>query len=288
MVSSVQVPSVGGDSVPAALAASAGAAIAGAAPQHRPTVLVLAGLDPSGGAGVTADVQAIAAQGAHALPVVTALTVQDNNRVYGVTPVDPQLIERQVAVLAACVRIDAVKIGIPGSRANAEAIARVLTRLREARPDLPVVLDPVLASGHGDALACGNAVDALRPLLALATVLVPNLNEAAALGETPCPHVLVTGGHGEGPRVVNRYRRPGGEERTWEWERLPGEFHGSGCTLAASIAARLALGENVEEAFGHAQAYTHLSLANSFSIAPGQRIAQHAITKAAPFPSITS
>lgn len=290
MVSSVQVPSGGGDPVPAAVDASpggvsVGASAAGAvALPRRPTVLVLAGLDPSGGAGVTADVQAIAAQGAHALPVVTALTVQDNNRVYGVTPVEPSLIEHQVAVLAAAMPIDAVKIGIPGSRANAEAIARVLTRLREARPILPVVLDPVLASGHGDALARGNAVDALRPLLALATVLVPNSHEAAALGDTPCPHVLVTGGHAEGPRVINRYRRPGGIERTWEWERLPGEFHGSGCTLAASIAARLALGENVEEAFGHAQAYTHQSLIDSFSIAPGQRIPQRSITKAALFP----
>lgn len=253
------------------------------APQ-RPTVLVLAGLDPSGGAGVTADVQAIAGQGAHALPVVTALTVQDNNRVHGVMPVDPALIVRQVEVLAAGMRIDAVKIGIPGSRANAEAIARLILRLRERQPALPVVLDPVLASGLGDALARGNAVEALQPLLALATVLVPNSNEAAALGETPCPHVLVTGGHIDGPYIINRYRRPDGSVRSWQWERLPGEFHGSGCTLAASIAARLALGENLEEAFNRAQAYTHQSLAHSFSIAPGQRIPQHHLPSAALLP----
>jgi hydroxymethylpyrimidine/phosphomethylpyrimidine kinase len=132
---------------------------------------------------------------------------------------------------------------------------------------LPVVLDPVLASGHGDALARGNALDALQPLLALATVLVPNLGEAEALGPVACPHVLVTGGHGSGPDVVNRYGA-----REWRWERLPGEFHGSGCTLASSIAARLALGEGIEQALERAQAYTHQALAESFAIAPGQRI----------------
>ena len=241
-------------------------------PQARPdgtraTVLVLSGLDPSGGAGMAADLLAIAAQGAHALPVVTALTVQDNNRVHGVVPVDAALLVRQVEVLAAGIRIDAVKIGIPGCRANAEAIARLILMLREGQPGLPVVLDPVLASGHGDALARGNAVDALAPLLAIATVLVPNLGEAAALGPVPCPYVLVTGGHGEGPEVVNRWGA-----RAWRWPRLPGEFHGSGCTLASSIAARLALGEGIEEAFERAQAYTQRALADSFAIAPGQRI----------------
>lgn len=237
----------------------------------RPTVLVLAGLDPSGGAGVSADVQAIAAQGAHALPVVTALTVQDHNRVHGVAPVDAALIVQQVEVLADSVRIDAVKIGIPGSLANAEALAHVLLRLRARWPQLPIVLDPVLASGHGDALGRGNAIAALQPLLALATVLVPNLAEAAALGAVACPHVLITGGHGDGPEVVNRYR-----ERAWRWPRLAGEFHGSGCTLAAAIAAHLALGCEIETAFERAQAYTHRALADSFAIGPGQRIPQRA------------
>ncbi|MFP5390292.1 MAG: hydroxymethylpyrimidine/phosphomethylpyrimidine kinase [Gammaproteobacteria bacterium] len=236
-------------------------------PPIRPTVLVLSGLDPSGGAGITADVQAIHAQGAHALPVVTALTVQDNNRVHAVTPVDPDLLARQVQLLAASIRIDAVKLGIPGSRANAEAIAALLAPLRAANPALPIVLDPVLASGHGDALGRGDAVQALAPLLALATVLVPNGMEAAALGETPCPDVLVTGGHDDGPDVVNRWGA-----RSWRWPRLPGEFHGSGCTLAAAIAGQLACGQPLEAALERAQAYTHGTLAHAFAIAPGQLI----------------
>ena len=244
----------------------------------RPTVLVFSGLDPSGGAGIAADVLAIAAQGAHALPVITALTVQDNNRVYEVAPVDAALLTRQAQLLIDSVRIDAVKLGIPGNRANADAIAALVRQLRVRQPDLPVVLDPVLASGHGDALARGNALDALTPLLALASVLVPNLPEAAALaGATArvqpnlAQHTLTTGGHAAGDDVLNHWTGPDGK-RSWRWPRLPGAFHGSGCTLASAIAGRLALGEPMGEALERAQAYTHHSLADSFSIADGQRI----------------
>ena len=235
------------------------------------TVLVFAGLDPSGGAGIAADLTAIAAQGVHALPVITALTVQDHNRVYGVEPVDAALIARQAQALIDTVDIDAVKIGIPGSRANAEAIAALLAALRERRPGLPVVLDPVLASGHGDTLTRGDARAALAPLLALATVVTPNLGEAQALDTSMCKHVLITGGHAEGAQVINRWQSAG-QHWEWRWERLPGEFHGSGCTLAAAIAARLALGEPVGKALDTAQAYVHRTRAQSFSIGPGQRI----------------
>lgn len=239
----------------------------------RPCVLVFAGLDPSGGAGIAADIEAIAAQGAHALPVVTALTVQDNNRVHGIEPVDDLLLLRQAGLLAGSVEIRAVKIGIPGSLANAEAIADVVRHLRADQPALPAVLDPVLASGHGDALARGDALAALEPLLELATLLVPNLPEAAALGARlqRCAHVLVTGGHGEGSEVVNRWMSAEGV-REWRWPRLPGEFHGSGCTLASSIAARLALGDPLARALETGQRYCNQSLADSYAIAPGQRI----------------
>lgn len=235
-----------------------------------PCVLVFSGLDPSGGAGIAADIEAIAAQGAHALPIVTALTVQDNNRVAEVAPVEPGLLERQAGALAG-IAIAAVKIGIPGNLANAEAIARVLQRLRAANPALPVVLDPVLSSGHGDVLTRGNARAALAPLLPLTTVLVPNLPEAAQLAGVAVPHLLVTGGHADGDTVVNTWYA-GDASRQWRWPRLDGQFHGSGCTLAAAIAARLALGEAPEVALEHAQSYCFATLAQSFSIAAGQRI----------------
>ncbi|WP_313032415.1 bifunctional hydroxymethylpyrimidine kinase/phosphomethylpyrimidine kinase [Massilia alkalitolerans] len=237
-----------------------------------PTVLVFAGLDPGGGAGLAADIAAIGALGGHALPVATALTVQDNNRVHEVQPVDAGLVLRQADALVDSFGIDAVKIGIPGSRENAAVIAGLLRRLRAADPELPVVLDPVLASGHGDALGKGNAIAALAELLPLATVLVPNLPEAAALGALPCEHVLVTGGHGEGDVVVNRWLQGGMEQRSWRMPRLPHSYHGSGCTLAAAIAARLALGDPMAQALERAQDYCHQTLAHAFSIAPGQRI----------------
>lgn len=237
----------------------------------RPCVLVFAGLDPSGGAGIQADIEAIAAQGAHALAIVTALTVQDNERVHEVVPVDAALLARQAALLLETMPIRAVKLGIPGSLANAEAIAGIIRLLRERQPALPVVLDPVLASGHGDPLARGDAVAALAPLLALATVTTPNLPEAAALGPVSCPHVLVTGGHADGDVIINRWHSQDGM-REWRWQRLPGEFHGSGCTLASSLAARLALGDGMEQALDRAQRFCHQALAESYAIAHGQRI----------------
>ncbi len=178
---------------------------------------------------------------------------------------------RQARALIDALQIHAVKIGIPGSRDNAEAIAAIITRLRVRDPELPVVLDPVLASGHGDVLTPGDALAALAPLLPLTTVLVPNLAEAQAVDSSQCRHVLVTGGHGDGPQVVNRWTSFD-QQWEWSWERLPGEFHGSGCTLAAAIAARLALGEEVGAALDTAQAYVQRTLAESFCVGPGQRI----------------
>lgn len=238
----------------------------------RPCVLVFAGLDPSGGAGIQADIEAIAAQGAHALPLVTALTVQDNNRVHDVAPVYAALLARQAAVLvAASMPIRAVKIGIPGSAANAVVIAEIVRSLRARWVDLPVVLDPVLASGRGDALSRDDAVAALAPLLAVATLLVPNGPELAALGPVSCADVLVTGGHDDGAEVVNRWIGRDGV-REWRWPRLPGEFHGSGCTLASAIAARLALGDPMARALETGQRYCNQALTGAYAIAPGQAI----------------
>jgi len=248
-----------------------------------PTVLVFAGVDPSGGAGIAADILAIAAQGAHALPVVTALTVQDNDRVFGVQAVAPEWLRRQALALIDKIAIHAVKIGVPGSAANAAVIAQLIAQLRQSRPDLPVVLDPVLASGHGDVLSRDDAVLALAPLLPVTTVIVPNGPEALALGGEEnmlaqgCQHVLVTGGHGDGDSVINRWFDAGGGEREWRWPRLPGEFHGSGCTLASAIAARLAQGVPMQDALDGAQAYCHAALAGAYAIAPGQLMPQRFI-----------
>jgi hydroxymethylpyrimidine/phosphomethylpyrimidine kinase len=263
---------------------------------HRPSVLVFAGADPSGGAGIAADLQAIAAQGAHALTVVTALTAQDNDRVAGVWPVDSEIVLRQARTLMAKIDVKAVKIGIPGSAANARAIAALIAELRRDQPELPVVLDPVLASGHGDTLSRDDAVAALAPLLPLVTLLTPNGPEAAALSGLPgasglaeqahallargCRHVLITGGHAGGDEVVNRWfmgagsgaQRSGAQQQQWHWPRLPGGFHGSGCTLASAAAGQLALGFPMLYALELAQQYCHVALRDAYAIADGQRI----------------
>lgn len=258
--------------------------------QRRPCVLVFAGADPSGGAGVYADVQAIAAVGAHALPVVTVLTVQDNNRVNAIYSVPAEQVRQQARTLMATLSIDAIKIGIVGSRANATCIAELLAELRTSNPGLPIVLDPVLASGHGDALTREDALEVVAPLLVHATLVTPNLPEAAAL----CPgvrelagqaaallargtrNVLIKGGHGTQDDIVNRWFAADGAVRDWHWPRLPGSFHGSGCTLAAAIAGLLAQGHTLSEAIDGAQRFTQRALEQAFSIGPGQRIPQRA------------
>jgi hydroxymethylpyrimidine/phosphomethylpyrimidine kinase len=255
----------------------------------RPSVLVFSGSDPSGGAGMQADVATITSIGAHPLSVITALTVQDNDRVYAVHPVPDALLLRQTQTLLDKIEIAAVKIGIVGNRANAEAVAELIKSVKVRRPDLPVVFDPVLASGRGDALAVENAVDAIDPLFDVATLVTPNLPETVALchGErhldaqvayllTRCPHVLIKGGHGSDPdKVVNRwFSASRGENiaRSWTWPKLPGAFHGTGCTLASAIAASLANGQPMVDAIDFAQGYCHQALETSYAIADGQRI----------------
>lgn len=261
---------------------------AAAAAARQRCVLVFSGADPSGGAGIAADILAIHAQGAHALPVITALTVQDNDRVFEVLPVEPDVLLRQARALTARMTVDAVKIGITGSAANARAIAQVVAALRADDAALPVVLDPVLASGHGDLLSRDDAAQALGVLLPLVTLLTPNGPEAAALAVAygraddtdaaallaqGCRNVLVTGGHGGGDTITNRwFSAAAGKGQSWSRPRLPGEFHGSGCTLAAAAAGLLALGYPMGQALTRALDYSHHALADAYAIAPGQRI----------------
>jgi hydroxymethylpyrimidine/phosphomethylpyrimidine kinase len=260
----------------------------------RSCVLVFAGLDPSGGAGIQADIQAIAAMGAHALPIVTTLTVQDNDRVYGITPVDPRIVQQQIAALINKIDIAAIKIGIVGSAAIAELIVSCINTLRRKTPKLPVVLDPVLASGHGDVLTREDAIQIIEPLRKLATLITPNTLEAHKLTHKQTeqntseirtieqqadllmqgtPHVLIKGGHAQDENVINRWFNQE-QQRSWSWPRLQGEFHGSGCTLASAITAGLAQGWSMETSLDKAQAYTQQALESAFAIAAGQLIPQ--------------
>lgn len=236
----------------------------------RPTLLCLSGHDPGGGAGVQADIETAVALGVHALTVVTALTVQDSSDVREVEPVPADLIARQLDVMLADFRIDAVKLGLLGGAGQLAVIRAALDRLR-----VPVVLDPVLRAGGGsDLVAADFPAALLRELAPAVTVMTPNAAEARRLGGAEAvlaagaEHVLVTGGDEPGERVVNVHHRRGAPPQRHEWPRLPGPFHGAGCTLASAVAAKLARGLAVEAALTEAQAWTHASLARGF--APGR------------------
>lgn len=245
-----------------------------------PLVLSFAASDPTGGAGLQADLLTIAARGCHPLSVVTGLTVQDTRGVIRLHPVDAKLVEEQARALLDEMRVDAFKLGVLASAANAAAIARVLA----AHPEVPVVVDPVLTSGRGDALADDNLVAALRAdLLPRATVVTPNSVEARrlagrealeecapALLDLGCRHVLVTGTHEDTVEVVNTLYARDGARTAERWPRLPGSYHGSGCTLASALAAALARGLDVAAASHDAQAYTWNALKDGFRPGLGQ------------------
>ncbi len=244
-------------------------------------VVAFAGHDPTGGAGVQADVEALASMGCHAAPVVTALTVQDTRNVTGVTPVDTALLVEQARAVLEDMRVAAFKVGLLGSVTTVEAIH---TLLRDY-PDIPVVLDPVLRAGGGARLADEDIMAAMHALLfPLTTVLTPNSVEARLLApeaddldacaqelmDAGCEYVLVTGSHEATPAVINRLY---GNRRlldTFTWERLAQTYHGSGCTLAAALAGLLAHGMEPCTAALEAQEYTWETLKQGYRPGMGQ------------------
>jgi len=244
-------------------------------PSAPPLVLTFAASDPTGGAGLQADLLTLAGLGCHPLSVLTAITVQDTRGVQAMHAIDAARVAEQARCVLADVPVAAFKIGVIASAANAAAIASILAE--HAR--LPVVLDPVLASARGDALAAAAVVEAMRAqLLPRTTVLTPNTLEAQALGGVAecialgCKYVLVTGTHADTPEVVNTLYGAEGVLREDRWPRLPASYHGSGCTLAAAIAARLAHGDAVPEAVRAAQDYTWRALERGFRPGAGQHL----------------
>jgi hydroxymethylpyrimidine/phosphomethylpyrimidine kinase len=240
-----------------------------------PLVLTFAASDPTGGAGLQADLLTLAALGCHPLSVVTGLTVQDTSGVEHLEAVDAALVARQAERVLAETRVAAFKVGVVGSAANARTIATIAA----ARAEVPLVLDPVLASGRGDPLAGDAVVQALLEFLVpRARVITPNNPEEERLGgatrllERGCQYVLVTGTHDSTAEVVNKLYDRGGLVREDRWPRLPGSYHGSGCTLASAIAALLAKGRSVPDAVREAQEFTWRSLAAAFRTGAGQAL----------------
>jgi hydroxymethylpyrimidine/phosphomethylpyrimidine kinase len=248
----------------------------------RPNVLCLSGHDPSGGAGLHADIEAIAAQGAHAAGVLTCLTRQDTRNAYGVTPLDAEEFAAQIEVLEADMRFAAFKVGLVGSAAQVEVIADLAQR----HPDVPLVVDPVLRAGGGATLAADPIDKALAEhLYEVARYLTPNAAEASLLcdGEEDldtcgrrlseeADWVLITGGDLPGDEVIDRLYHGGEPVACYAGPHLPGRYHGSGCTLASALAARLALGDDPQAAAAAARDYTRQCLKRAFAAGGGQLI----------------
>lgn len=242
-------------------------------------VLVVAGADPSGCAGLSADTRALLALGIHPLPVVTAVTVQDTHRMFQSSPVDPFLVEKQLSVVLEDVGANCIKIGMLALSATVELVTRVLeTKAR----GIPVVLDPVLFSSSGTSLLepAGQTalVERLMPLCALVT---PNVQEAEALTGISVDSeadmhsaadrfllmgqdaVLIKGGHLPGDSVVDLLRTADGMERRFESPRVPKSVRGTGCTLASAIAAGIAEGLTLESAVARAHRVVSVGIDNA-------------------------
>ncbi len=236
-----------------------------------PTALTIAGSDSSGGAGIQADLKTFSALGVYGASAITALTAQNTQGVLGIAKVEPAFVAAQIDAVFADIRVDAVKIGMLGNLEIIEAVAGAIERHRPRA----VVLDPVMVAKSGDKLLEDRAVDALKiRLLPLATVVTPNLPEAAVLLGVPTPaerrampgvaarlqdlgvaNVLLKGGHLEGAESPDLLLH-GGELHWFEGGRAPTRnTHGTGCTLSSAVAAFLARGLPLPAAVGEAKRY---------------------------------
>lgn len=252
--------------------------------------MTFAGTDPSSGAGLQADILTFASIGCHPLSVVTAITAQDTVGVDGVLAMDSEWVNDQARAILEDVQVSAFKLGLLGSVENVAVIAEIMADY----PDVPLLIDPILTSGRGDDLSSEEMMDAMIELLfPQATLITPNslearrfafnddteevsltsLDEAAArLLGMGSEYVLITGTHERTQEVTNTLYGEDKLIKAYKWERLPGSYHGSGCTLTSAIAACMAHGLSIEDAVLEAQEYTWQTLKNGFRPGMGQYI----------------
>lgn len=254
-----------------------------------PIVLSFAASDPTGGAGIQADMLTIAGMGCHPLSVITAITVQDTTGVEDIFVLDAEWIIDQARTVLQDMPVQAFKIGMLGSVEVIAAIAEIISDY----PDIPLILDPVLASGRGDIFANEEVISAMREMLfPQAMIITPNSIEARRIAldneddaeifdlkqsadqllQWGCNYVLIKGTHENTPQVVNTLYDSSGVVRSDIWPRLPGSFHGSGCTLSSAIAASLAHGIPVADSVYEAQDFTWHTLKAGFRPGMGQYI----------------
>jgi len=258
----------------------------------RGRVLIVAGSDSGGGAGIQADIKTISMLDAYAATAITALTAQNTEGVFGVLPVPPEFIRRQIEVVLDDIGADAIKTGMLHDTAVIEAVAAML---RERARATPIVVDPVMVAKGGARLIEPEAIEALKRLLiSRAEIVTPNLPEAEILcgmtignvaemeaaGEIllalGCCSVLVKGGHLPGETVPDVLVTAGGV-RIWESPRIVTRHtHGTGCTLASAIAAGLAQGLGIEGAVERARNYVQIAIAEAPGLGHGHGPLDHA------------
>jgi hydroxymethylpyrimidine/phosphomethylpyrimidine kinase len=236
-------------------------------------VLVIAGSDSGGGAGIQADIKAITMLGAHAMTAVTAITAQNTTGVTAVHPVPAETVLSQIDAVVGDIGVDAVKIGMIGSAFTADQVAKRLAALKEQQPDLPIVFDPVMVATSGSALADDATIAAFGQLMDIATVVTPNLPELARLsggddpiaaalkivGDHGCA-VLVKGGHEEGDALADALIETD-NMTSWQGQRIDTtSTHGTGCTLASAIATFLAQGDSLPSAVERARTFVRVAL----------------------------
>jgi len=258
-----------------------------------PRVLVIAGSDSGGGAGIQADIKAVTMLGGHAMTAVTAITAQNTLGVEAVHPVPPDLVVRQMASVIGDLGADAVKLGMVG---GADTVQAVAAELATGLYPSAIVFDPVMVATSGAILADARTIGAMDRLARLSTVVTPNLPELAVLcgrdalaGDDAVAAatdyaarvgaaVLVKGGHADGDTVVDRLVGPAGEIARWPNPRIcTRQTHGTGCTLASGIAAGLAAGMGLPDAIGRAIAYVRACLAAAPGIGGGHGPMGHAL-----------
>lgn len=243
-----------------------------------PIILSIGGHDPSGGAGIQADIETINNLGCRALTLVTALTRQDSQNVQAVNPVDIGLFSENLDCLIADIKPDVIKIGLLASI----KIAELLTQ-HPSLQDTPVVLDPVLAAGGGKELGNKSLAEVIHDqLLPLCTLTTPNKAEARKLTHeanaesaaqamsSKCAVLLTGADEAKDNTVVNRLYLPNGENKDFQWPLLPHTYHGSGCTLASACAAYLGHGLGITDAAAMAQRFTAVALQNAEHPGKGQ------------------
>ena len=257
-----------------------------------PVAVTIAGSDSGGGAGIQADLKTFAALGVYGACVITALTAQNTKGVFALHEVPADFITAQIDAVFSDLAPGAVKIGMLGNTAAIEAVAAGLVRYGARN----VVLDPVMAATSGEKLLRADALDALRKLVARASVVTPNLPEAAALLGVPAARdenemlaqaqkllefgadaVLIKGGHGGGPDSIDLLVETAGFTRFSASRIRTDNSHGTGCTLASAIAAGLAKGFLLGEAVGEAKTYvgTALAAADRLEIGSGRGPLHH-------------